>query len=195
MIEYQGRTAVFVAIGGRVEGVLGFDDPIRDDARPAVQTLIDAGFELVLLGGTGRGTLESLGERLDIANVRPEVAPEERAAAVKAVRETSQRVAVIGRPPRDSAALSMATIAISLAAAGAAVGETAIALAGDDLRDAASALSLARDAREKAVRVSVAAVGGGLVASLFVALVPASGLPGAFAAGLLAALGAWAASR
>ncbi|MEI8256308.1 MAG: HAD-IC family P-type ATPase [Deltaproteobacteria bacterium] len=195
MIEYQGRTAVFVAVDGRVEGVLGFDDPLRDDARPAVQALIDAGFELVLLAGMGRGTLEALGERLDVVNVRPEVLPEERAAAVNAVREVSQRVAVIGRPPRDSAALGVATVAISLAAAGAAVGETSVAMAGDDLRDAAIALSLAREGREKAVRVMAAAVGGSLVAAVLVALVPAVGVIGAAGGAVLVTLGALLASR
>ena len=195
MIEYQGRTAVFVAVGGRIEGVLGFEDPIREDARPAVQTLIDAGFELVLLGGMARGTLESMGERLDIANVRPEVVPEDRSAAVKAIGEVSRRVAVIGRPPRDSAALGMATIAISLSAAGAAVGETSVALAGDDLRDAAAVLAIAHDARERAVRIVVASLGGGLVSALFVALVPAAGLAGAFAGAIVAAVGAYLASR
>ncbi len=195
MIEYQGRTAVFLAVDGRVEGVLGFDDPLRDEARPAVQTLIDAGFELVLLGGMGRGTLEALGERLDVVNVRPEVLPEERAAAVHAVGEVSQRVAVIGRPPRDSAALGVATIAISLAAAGAAVGETSVAMAGDDLRDAATALSLAREGRERAVRVIVAAVGGSLVAAVLVALVPVVGVVGAAVGAVLVTLGTLLASR
>lgn len=195
MIEYQGRTAVFVAIAGRVEGVIGFDDPIRDEARPAVQTLIDAGFELVLLAGMGRGTLEALGERLDVVNVRPEVLPEERGAAVQALREVGQRVAVIGRPPKDSGALGEATIAISLAAAGAAVGETSVALAGDDLRDAAAALAIAREGREKAVRVVVASVGGALVASLLVALAPAVGVVGSACAAVLVTLGALLASR
>lgn len=167
-IEGAGRTALLVAVDGRVEGVLGIDDPVRDEARSAVQALIDAGFEVALVAGTGRGTLEAVGALVDVTNLRPEVAPDERAAVVRALSDVGRGVAVVGRPRWDGAALAAADVGIQLEAAGGVGGETAIALASDDLRDAAAALIEAKRARQRST--AVLAMGyAGTVAGLFVA--------------------------
>jgi cation transport ATPase len=167
-IEAAGRTAVLVAIDGRVEGVLGIDDPVRDEARSAVQALIDAGFEVALIAGTGRATVEAVGALLDVSNLRPEVGPDERAAVVRALSEVGGGCAVVGRPRWDGAALAAADVGIQLEAAGGVGGETAIALASDDLRDAAAALTEARRAKERATAVLAMGVAG-TAAGVFVA--------------------------
>ncbi|MBP6831382.1 MAG: cation-translocating P-type ATPase [Deltaproteobacteria bacterium] len=167
-IEAAGRTAVLVAIDGRVEGVLGIDDPVRPEARSAVQALIDAGFEVALIAGTGRATVEAIGAMLDVSNLRPEVSPEERAGVVRALSEVGGGAAVVGRPRWDGAALAAADVGIQLEAAGGVGGETAIALASDDLRDAAAALTEARRAKERATAVLAMGVAG-TVAGVFVA--------------------------
>ena len=167
-IEGAGRTAVLVAIDGRVEGVLGIDDPVRPEARSAVQALIDAGFEVALIAGTGRATVEAIGAMLDVSNLRPEVSPEERAGVVRALSEVGGGAAVVGRPRWDGAALAAADVGIQLEAAGGVGGETAIALASDDLRDAAAALTEARRAKERATAVLAMGVAG-TVAGVFVA--------------------------
>jgi cation transport ATPase len=114
--------------------------------------------------------------------------PEERHAAVRSIAEVANAVAVVGRPARDGAALGAADVAISLAAAGAAGGETAVALASDDLRDAAATLSMARSARERSLRVVITAAAGALVASTLCAFVPVLGAYGALALASLVAL-------
>jgi Cu+-exporting ATPase len=182
-IERQGRTAVFVAIAGRVEGVLGFRDPLRDEARPSVQALMDAGFDLALLGGESRGTVEAIGALLDVGNLRPEVPPDERASAVRSIAEFAGAVAVVGSPKRDGAALSAADVAISLAAAGGTGGETAVALASDDLRDAASALAMARAAHRRALRRVAFSASAALASAGLCAAIPAFGALGAIALG------------
>jgi cation transport ATPase len=193
-VEGQQRTAVFVAIGGRVEGVFGLEDPLRDEARPAVQAMMDAGFDLALVGGESAGTLESIGLALDIVNLRPEVVPEDRAAAVRAIAEVAVSVAVVGRPQRDGVALGAADVALSLVAAGAAGGETAVALTGDDLRDAAEGLSLARQGRTRARRTVWVGAGVSLAAAGLCAFVPGVAPVGALA-GAVAAVAAYGAAR
>ncbi len=163
-IEGAGRTAVFVAIDGRIEGVIGFEDAVRVEVRSAVQAMIDAGYDVALVGGASRMTMEAIGAMLDVANLRPEVLPEERAAVVRSLSEVGHGVAVVGRPARDGAALAAADVAISIDAAGGAGTETAMALASDDLRDAAAALRLAKRSRDRAVAAltvgaSITAVG------------------------------------
>lgn len=175
-IEGAGRTALLVAIDGRVEGVLGIDDPVRDEARSAVQALIDAGFEVALLAGTARATVEAIGALLDVSNLRPEVSPDERPAVVRALSEVGRGVAVVGRPRWDGAALAAADVGIQVEAAGGVGGETALALASDDLRDAAAALTEARRARDRATAVLAMGVTGTVLGVFVAAALPSWGV-------------------
>lgn len=181
-IEGAGRTALLVASDGRLDGVIGLEDPVREEARAAVQSMIDAGFDVALLGGASRTTMEAIAATLDVSNLRPEVPPEERAAVVRGMSEIGSGVAVVGRPAKDGAALAAADAAISLEAAGGSGGETAVALASDDLRDAAAALVLARRARDRAMKVLALGIGGTGLGAFAAAAVPAAGMIGVLAA-------------
>lgn len=181
-IEGAGRSVVYVAADGRLEGVLGFEDRVRDEARASVQQMIDAGFDVALLGGASRATMEAIAATLDVSNLRPEVPRDERASVVRGMSEIGNGVVVVGRPARDGAALAAADAAISLEAAGGGGGETAVALASDDLRDAAASLVLARRARERALRVIALGIGGAGAGAFAAAAIPSSGMFGVLAA-------------
>ncbi len=165
--EERGQTVVFVGVEGRVRAVICLRDEDRLGARAAVQRLIDQGIEVVLLSGDHRGTVEALARPLDITHVKAELLPHEQAADVRRLAETGGVVATIGRPGGDDPALEAAQVPVVLGAAGAPEGERAIALTGDDVRDAAAALWLARAARRAAWRgTTVATLGGGLLVGL-----------------------------
>ncbi len=158
-LEALGRSVVLVALGSRLVGVIALQDGIRPGARAAVQHLLDAQIEPVLMSGDSRETCEAIARSLDIEHVRPEVAPSDRAEEVKRIGETGESVAVLGHADLDDAALSAAHVAVALAAAGSASAEHDVALAGGDLRDAALALALARRTRiEARVGFALAAV-------------------------------------
>ncbi len=171
--ESNGRIAVFVAVGGRVRGFFTLQDNPRQGARAAIQRLFDLDIEVVLLTGNPRSTIKTLAASLDIAHIKAELLPEERGQAVTNLRDAGRKVAVIGRPGEDTAALAAADVAITLGAAGGSAGERAIALVGHDLRDAAAALWIARAARDATARsirlaalcfaVVVAAAASGLI--------------------------------
>ncbi len=156
--EAAGRTVLFLGLGGKVRAVLSLEDARRPGARAAVQRLFDLRLEVVLLSGDHRGTAEVLARGLDIGNVRAELLPEERGSEIYRLRETGGVVAAIGKPTRDDAALAAADVPIALGAAGSAAAERSIALATDDLRDAAAALWIARAARAEAWRSGLFAV-------------------------------------
>jgi Cu+-exporting ATPase len=149
--EASGRTVVFVAVAGRVRAVFALQDHLRTGARAAVQRLFDLGLEVVLLTGDQRGPIEQLAAGFEIAHIKCELLPEERGQEVRSLREAGGRVAVIGYPDEDSAALGAADVAIALGAAGSSAGENTIALVSEDLRDAAAGLWIARAARARAL--------------------------------------------
>ena len=171
--EGSGRTAVFMAVSGRVRAVFALQDQLRPGARAAVQRFFDLGLEVVLLTGDQRGPVEHLASGLDIAHIKCELSPEDRAAEIANLREAGGPVAVIGYPADDAATLAAADVAIALGAAGSGHGDHEIALLSEDLRDAAVTLWIARAARSRqqtALRVSLGAFIG-LTAAAFGGLI------------------------
>jgi Cu+-exporting ATPase len=146
-LESLGRTVVLVAVGSRLVGLLGLQDGLRPGARAAVQHLLDAQIEPVLMSGDARETCEAIGRSLDIDHIRPEVLPADRGAEVKRLIEAGASVAVLGHAGVDDGALGAADVSVALGAAGSPPGDFAVALASEDVRDAALSLALAHRTR------------------------------------------------
>jgi P-type E1-E2 ATPase len=154
-LEAQGRSVLLVALGERLVGLIALQDGLRQGARAAVQKLLDARVEPVLVSGEARDTCEALGRALDIEHLRPGVLPADRGAEVRALAEGGSVVAVVGHPAGDDGALGAADVAVAMGAAGATPGEWAVALASDDVRDAASAIGIPHATRDR-VRAGMA---------------------------------------
>lgn len=167
-LEALGRTVVLVAVGSRLVGLLALQDGLRPGARAAVQHLLDAQIEPVLLAGDARETCEAIGRSLDIDHIRPEVLPAERGLEVRRLIEAGMGVAVLGHAGVDELALGAADVAVALRAAGSTPGDFAVTLASDDVRDGALALALAHKTRLEArvglgIAVVPALVGAGII--------------------------------
>jgi P-type E1-E2 ATPase len=145
-------------------------------ARAAIQRLYDLGLEVVLLTGDQRGAVEQLALGLEVGHIKAELSPDERGREVRSLREAGGKVASVGRPGEDDAALAAADVGIVLGAAGGAASDRAVTLVGDDLRDAAGALWIAHTAREvsrRATRLGVVLFALTLGAAATGLLVPA----------------------
>jgi len=149
-LEAMGRTVLLVALGGRLIGVVGLQDGLRPGARAAVQHLLDAGVEPVLISGDARETCEALGRALDIEHIRPELLPAERGDEIRRLADGGSAVAVVGKSPVDDASLSAADVSVALDCAGSSTAEWSVQLASDDVRDAAFAIRLAHQCRDDA---------------------------------------------
>ncbi|HKP64697.1 MAG TPA: hypothetical protein VJV78_48505, partial [Polyangiales bacterium] len=135
---------------------------------------------IVLLTGGQRGPVEQLAGRLEIAHIKAELSSEERGQEVRSLRDGGHKVAVIGYPSDDNPSLSAADVGVALGAAGGPAGDRAIALVGEDVRDAAAALWIARAAQKgalNAVRIAClafacacAAAVSGILEPVFAAL-------------------------
>jgi Cu+-exporting ATPase len=162
-LEAEGRSVLLVAVGGRLVGLLALQDGLRPGARAAVQRLHDSRIEPVLLSGEARDTCETIARALDIEHVRPEILPVDRGAEVRSLADGGRIVAALGHASTDDGALGAADVSIAMEAAGAAPGEWAVAIASDDIRDAALALTVPRACRDRA---RVAVIVGGLTQAL-----------------------------
>jgi len=169
-LEAKGRSVLLVALGDRLVGMIALQDGLRPGARAAVQKLLDARIEPVLMSGDARETCETIGRALDIEHVRPEVLPAERGAEVRALAEGGVVVAVIGHPAGDDAALGAADVAVAMGTAGSTPGDWAVLVTSDDVRDAALALAVPRAARDRARAAILLGATPGLLALLAIAL-------------------------
>jgi Cd2+/Zn2+-exporting ATPase len=131
-----GQTAVVVGTDEHVCGLIAVADAVRPEARGAVQALRDAGVEaVVMLTGDNRGTAESIGRETGLDEVRAELLPAEKVAAIDQLSGRYGPVAMIGDGVNDAPAMAKATLSVAMGAAGsdAAIETADVALMTDDL--------------------------------------------------------------
>ena len=108
-------TPVLIAIDGAIVARAGFGDPIRTDARMAVDTLQRAGWDVRLLSGDAPAVVQSVAGSLGIAAERAEggASPERKRAAVEEARARGT-VVMVGDGVNDAAAIAAATVGIAV---------------------------------------------------------------------------------
>jgi len=142
-----GRTPMVVARDGRVIGVVGVADQVRDDAREMVRQLHGAGVKkVVMLTGDIEPVARSVGSQVGVDEIRAGLLPEDKLDAVADLQRQGYTVAMVGDGVNDAPALATADIGVAMGAAGTGVAiETAdIALMKDNLLKLPEAVSLAR---------------------------------------------------
>ncbi len=144
-LQTQGRTAVFLAIDHRAAGILAVADPIKKSTAEAIQTLHEAGIEILMLTGDNEKTARAVADQLKIDGVEAGVAPEQKHARVQQLRESGKVVAMAGDGINDAPALAAADVGIAMGTGTDVAMESAgITLLKGDLRGVAKAITLSR---------------------------------------------------
>ena len=110
----RGETIVWV---GRDEVLLGFlalRDEVDPSARRAVEVLRDAGLGPVLLSGDSEETTRAVAAVLGIEHFRSRMTPEEKAAYLQGLRDTGERVAMVGDGVNDAPSLALADLSVTV---------------------------------------------------------------------------------
>jgi Cu+-exporting ATPase len=141
----EGRTVVFVAVDGRVAGMLGVEDPIKATTPEAIERLHADGLRIVMLTGDGRATAESVARRLGIDEVIAEVLPDDKLEVVRRMQGESRIVAMAGDGINDAPALAQAHVGIAMGTGSdIAIESASVTLVRGDLRTIARARRLSR---------------------------------------------------
>lgn len=131
-----GRTAVVVGTADHVCGLIAVADEVRPESRAVVAALRGAGIEsIVMLTGDNRGTAEAIARATGVDDVRAELLPAEKVAAIEELLARYGSVAMIGDGVNDAPAMARATLSVAMGAAGsdAAIETADVALMADDL--------------------------------------------------------------
>ena len=146
-LRADGRTALFVAVDGRLAGLLAVADPIKADAVEAIRTLKASGLKVVMATGDNAVTAKAVARRLDIDAVHADLSPNDKHALVVALQASGARVAMAGDGVNDAPALAAADVGIAMGAgADVAVESAGITLVKGDLAGIVRARRLARAA-------------------------------------------------
>ncbi len=110
----DGATAIYVAIDGRVAGVIAIADPIKPSAQAALRALRGDGLRIVMLTGDNLTTANAVAKTLGIDDVEAGVLPERKSEVVQRLRGEGRRVAMAGDGVNDAPALAAADVGIAM---------------------------------------------------------------------------------
>jgi len=110
----EGQTVMFLAVDGRLAGLIGVADPIKATTPEAVQQLHRGGIRLVMLTGDSRTTANAVARKLSIDDVAAEVLPDDKASVIKRLQAEGRFVAMAGDGINDAPALAQAHVGIAM---------------------------------------------------------------------------------
>ncbi len=144
-LEKEGKTALLVSVGGKVLGVVGIADALKESSREAVGRLREMGFEVLMITGDNPSTAGMVAEEVGIGRVLAEVLPSDKAREIKRLQEGGMVVAFVGDGINDAPALAQADVGIAIGSGtDVAIESGEIVLLTDDLMDAVAAIELSR---------------------------------------------------
>ena len=144
-LEERGRTAIFVGWRGRVRGVLGVADALKDEARSVVAALHALGLEVAMLTGDNESAARAIAREAGVDRVLAEVLPQDKVAEIRRLQREGKVVAMVGDGINDAPALVQADLGIAIGTGtDVAIESSDITLISGDLSGVVSAIQLSR---------------------------------------------------
>jgi heavy metal translocating P-type ATPase len=168
----EGATGTFLAVDGRIVGALLLADDIRPDTPRALRLLRRAGIRrIVMLSGDRADVAEAIGAALDVDEVRAELLPQDKLAAIGQARAAGENCVMVGDGVNDAPALAAADVGVAMGARGAGAASEAgdVVLLVDRLDRLAEALAVARGTRRIAIETVSIGIGLSILAMPFAA--------------------------
>ena len=163
--EAAGKTAVWLAVDGQMQALIGIADTLKPSAASAVAALQRLGLDVVMLTGDNRPAAEAIAHQLGITRVFAEVRPDQKAAIIQALQagemgrspkleiqnsklktqNSKLIVAMVGDGINDAPALAQADVGIAIGTGtDVAIASSDITLTSGDLRGIITAIQLSR---------------------------------------------------
>src|SRR5690606_29181341 len=102
----EGKTAMFVAVDGRLAGIVAVADPIKQTSAEAIRSLHESGLKISMATGDSERTARAVAAKLGIDEVRADVLPEDKKNLVDELRAKGAKIAMAGDGVNDAPALA-----------------------------------------------------------------------------------------
>jgi Cu2+-exporting ATPase len=150
----EGKTVVFVLKEGKLIGMIGLADMVRETAKEAIETLKEMGVKSIMLTGDNQKVADWVAKQLGIDEVYAEVLPDDKADQIKRIKEDKGwKVAMTGDGVNDAPALATADLGIAIGAGTDVAMETAdVVLVKSNPNDVVALMDLSRKTYRKMVQ-------------------------------------------
>ncbi len=112
-LQKEGQTVMFIAVDGKLAGLIAVADPIKSSTLEAIQQLKQEGIKVVMVTGDNHTTATAVAQKLGI-DFEADVLPEKKAEVVKKLQSQGAIVAMAGDGVNDAPALAQAHVGIAM---------------------------------------------------------------------------------
>ncbi len=141
----DGKTPMFIAIDGKIAGVIAVADTVKPSSAAAIKKLLGMGIEVAMITGDNTKTAEAIARQVGITRVLSEVLPKDKSNEVSKLQGEGKVVAMVGDGINDAPALAIADIGIAIGSGTDVAIESAdIVLMHSDLMDVPKAIELSK---------------------------------------------------
>ncbi|MDE0033863.1 MAG: heavy metal translocating P-type ATPase [Deltaproteobacteria bacterium] len=113
-LQEAGKTAMFVAVDGKPQGLVAAADQVKPTTREAIGRLRRAGLRIMMLTGDSPRTARAVAAGLEIDDWRAEATPEDKRDIVAELKAEGRHVAMAGDGINDAPALALADTGIAM---------------------------------------------------------------------------------
>ena len=114
-LEEQGKTAMLVAQGNKILGVIAVADTLKNETKTAIEQLHKMDFKTIMLTGDNEKTAKTIAKTVGIDEVIAEVLPDEKVEVIKRLQKGGKiKVAMVGDGINDAPALTQADVGLAI---------------------------------------------------------------------------------
>lgn len=114
-IDERGCSSLYVAVDGKLAGLVAYEDRIRPESRQVVETLYGMGIrDTIMLTGDNTAVADAVGKRLGLTRQIANMLPSDKAEVIQQLQREGRLVAAVGDGINDSPALSFADVGVAM---------------------------------------------------------------------------------